>query len=80
LQTAEDNSACIATANSGRRHVRNAKHFEVKLRFFQQLAVDRDVGFVYCATDLQSVDIFTKPPDEAKFVYFRDQLVSEAKS
>jgi hypothetical protein len=31
----EDNSACIAQANSGLRHVRNAKHFEVKLRFLQ---------------------------------------------
>jgi hypothetical protein len=80
LQIAEDNSACIAQANSGLRHVRNAKHYEVKLRFLQQLVVDKDVEFVYCPTDLQLADIFTKPLDEAKFVYFRDQLVSEAKS
>jgi hypothetical protein len=80
LQITEDNSACIAQANSGLRHVRNAKHYEVKLRFLQQLVVDKDVEFVYCPTDLHLADIFTKPLDEAKFVDFRDQLVSEAKS
>jgi hypothetical protein len=62
------------------RHVRNVKHYEVKLRFLQQLVVDKDAEFVYCPTDLQLDDIFTKPFDEAMFVYFRDQLVSEAKS
>jgi hypothetical protein len=80
LEIAEDNSACIAQANPGLRHVRNEKYYEVKLRFLQQLVVDKDVEFVYCPTDLQLADIFTKPLDEAKFVYFRDQLVSEAKS
>jgi hypothetical protein len=68
LQIAEDNSAFIAQANSGLRHVRNAKHYEVKLRFLQQLAVDKDFEFAYCPTDLQLTDIFTKPLDEAKFV------------
>ena len=80
LQIAEDNSACIAQANSGLKHVRNAKRYEVMLRFLQQLVVDKDVEFVYCPTDLHLADIFTKPLDEAKFVDFRDQLVSEAKS
>jgi hypothetical protein len=80
LQIAEDNSACIAQANSGLRHVRNAKHYEVKLRFLQQPVVDKDVEFAYCSTDLQLADTFTKPLEEAKCVYFRDQLASEAKS
>jgi len=42
--------------------------------------VDKDVEFVYCSTDVQLADICTKPLDEAKFFYFRDQLISEAKS
>jgi hypothetical protein len=62
------------------RHARNAKHYEVKLQFLQQLVVDKDVEFVYCSTDVQLADICTKPLDEAKFFYFRDQLISEAKS
>ena len=33
LEIAEDNAACIAQANSGIKHVRNAKHYEVRLRF-----------------------------------------------
>lgn len=62
--------------SAGIRHVRNAKHYEVKLRFLQQLVVDKDVEFVYCPTNHQLADLFTKPLDEAKFVYFRDQVLS----
>ena len=50
LQIAEDNSACIAQANAGLRQVRNAKHYEVKLAFLQQLVVDKEIEFVYCPT------------------------------
>jgi hypothetical protein len=75
LQIAEDNSACIAQAESGLRHVRNAKHYEVKLRFLQQHVVDKTVEFVYCSTENQYADLFTKPLDELKFRYFRDKLM-----
>ena len=34
-QIGEDNAVCIAQANSGLRLVRNAKHYQVKLCFFQ---------------------------------------------
>ena len=51
FQIAEDNSACIAQANAGLRYVRNAKHYEVKLRFLQQLVVDKEVEFVCCDTN-----------------------------
>jgi hypothetical protein len=76
LQIAEDNSACVAQASNGLRHVRNAKHYEVKLAFLQQLVVDQMVEFVYCPTDLQLADFFTKPLDHDKFTRFRDQLLS----
>ena len=76
LQIAEDNSACIAQANAGLRYVRNAKHYEVKLRFLQQLVVDKEVEFVYCDTNHQLADFFTKPLDETKFIYFREQLMA----
>ena len=76
LQIGEDNSACIAQAESGLRHVRNAKHYEVRLRFLQQLVVEKSVEFVYCPTDLQLADFFTKPLDVIKFKRFRDFMLS----
>jgi hypothetical protein len=71
----EDNAACIAQANTGLRHVRNAKHYEVKLRFLQQLVVDKSIEFKYCPTDEQLADLFTKPLAEDKFNYFRDKIL-----
>jgi hypothetical protein len=57
----EDNTACIAQAGTGLRHVRNANHYEVKLRFLQQLVVDKAIKFKYCSTNEQLADLFTKP-------------------
>jgi hypothetical protein len=76
MQIAEDNAACIAQAESGLRHVRNAKHYEVKLRFLQQKVVENAVEFVYCPTNDQLADLFTKPLDVDKFIFFRDQILS----
>ena len=70
----EDNAACIAQAKSGIRHVKNAKHYQVKLRFLQQLVVDKDIDFVYCPTEQQLADFFTKPLVDGKFRYFRDYI------
>ena len=76
LEISEDNSAAIAQANSGIKHIRNAKHYEIRLRFLQQKVVDKEVEFKYCATDHQIADFFTKPLDEAKFRWFRKSLMS----
>lgn len=76
LTIKEDNSACIAQANSGIRHVRNAKHYEIRLRFLQQKVVDKEVEFEYCPTEHQLADVFTKPLDETKFLGFRKSLLS----
>ena len=75
LQIAEDNAACIAQANAGIKHVRNAKHYEVKLRFLQQLVVEKKIKFQYCPTDHQLADLFTKPLDKIKFTYLRKQMM-----
>ena len=76
LQIAEDNAACIAQAQAGLRHVRNAKHYEVRLRFLQQLVLDKQIQFKYCPTDLQLADMLTKPLDSTKFLKFRDQFLA----
>jgi hypothetical protein len=75
LQIAEDNAACIAQAQAGLKLVRNAKHYEVKLRFLQQHVLDKSVEFVYCPTDEQLSDMFTKPLEGQKFKYFRDIIM-----
>ena len=74
IQIGEDNAACIAQANSGLRLVRNAKHYQVKLRFLQQLVVDNEVEFIYTPTDTMLADFFTKPLVDAKYIYFRDLI------
>ena len=56
--------------------MRNAKHYEVKLRFLQQRVLDNEVEFVYCPTEQQLADFFTKPLDEVKFLGFRELLLS----
>ena len=61
IQIAEDNSAAIAQAASGIRAVRKAKHYEVRLRFLQELVVQKAIEFVYCPTDIQLADLLTKP-------------------
>jgi len=68
----EDNAACIAQASSGLRHVRAAKHYEVRLRFLQQMVVDKHVSFNYCPTDCQFADFMTKPLESVQFARFRD--------
>ena len=75
IQIQEDNSACIAQAESGLRHVRNAKHYEVKLRFLQQHVVDGTVKFAYCPTGEQLADFFTKPLEQDLFMKFRNRLM-----
>ena len=76
IRIAEDNSAAIAQAEAGLMHIRNAKHYAVRLRFLQQLVVDREIEFVYTPTDQQLADFLTKPLDVVTFQRFRDLLLS----
>ena len=75
LEFSEENSAAIAQANSGIKYIRNAKHYEIRLRFLQQKVVDKEVEYRYCPTDHQIADFFTKPLDEFKFLWFRRSLM-----
>ena len=75
IQIAEDNSACISQAQAGLRSIRNAKHYEVRLRFLQQLVVDKEIEFIYTPTEDQLADFFTKPLDVDTFQRFRDIIM-----
>ena len=73
----DDHMDCRGVSSRDLRHIRNAKNYGVKFRFLQQLVVDGQVELVYCPTNYQLADAFTKPLDEARFLYFRNQLLSE---
>ena len=56
LRIGEDNAVCITQAKYGIRHVRKAKHYEVRLRFLRKLVVDKQVEFTYTPSELQLAD------------------------
>ena len=58
IQIAEDNSAAIAQVEAGLRHVRAEKHYEVKLRFLQQLVVDERGICKLPGLEVQLADFF----------------------
>jgi hypothetical protein len=64
----------IAQANTGLRSVRSSKHNEVKLRFLQQLVVNKAIEFKYFPTNEQLADLFTKPLAENKCKYFLNHI------
>ena len=72
----EDSSSAISQAASGIRHVRNAKHYECRLRWLQEVVTSGDVKFKYVSTDLQAADPMTKATDEQKFMHFRNIMMT----
>ena len=78
IRITEDNYAAIARAEAeaGLAHIRNAKHYTVRLRFLQQLVLDKEVEFVYCHNNEQLADFKTKPLDVVKIQHFRDVVLS----
>ena len=65
----EDNTAAISMAGQGIRHVRNAKHFEVRLRYLQELVDEGKLELRHVSTNEQLGDSMTKPLDETKFEF-----------
>ena len=72
----EDNTAAISMAAHGIRHVRNAKHFEVRLRYLQELVDEGKLELRHVSTNEQLGDSMTKPLDETKFQYFRSKIMT----
>lgn len=70
----EDNAACIAQGQQLRNR-RAAKHYEVRLRFLQELIRDKIIKFTYCNTKDQLADSFTKPLDSTNFLIHRQLLL-----
>ena len=71
--TWEDNRSCIRVAESPKFTPRT-KHIALKYHHFRQFVHDGTIVIKPIDTKEQVADIFTKPLDEAQFVYLRRKL------
>ncbi|KAM3393919.1 hypothetical protein P3S68_002920 [Capsicum galapagoense] len=68
-----DNQATIAISHNPIFHEKS-KHLNFKFFFLREVQKDGDVILVYCKTEEQWVDIFTKPLPVNKFELLRQKI------
>ena len=50
------------------------KHIEVHQHYIREQVQKKEIELIYCSTEDQAADIFTKPLNKDKFVKFQDKL------
>ena len=68
-----DNESAIKIAYNPVQHSRT-KHIEIRNHFIRDHVARGDIELHYVPTKDQLADIFTKPLDEARFCYLRNEL------
>jgi hypothetical protein len=68
-----DNESAIKIAYNPVQHSRT-KHIEIRYHFIRDHVARGDIELGYVCTKEQLADIFTKPLDEARFCYLRNEL------
>ena len=68
-----DNQAAISISNNPVFHGK-IKHFNIKLFFIREVQKEGTVSLIYCKSELQLADIFTKPLPRSKFEFLREKL------
>ena len=68
-----DNESAIKIAYNPVDHTRT-KHIEIRHHFIRDHVARGDIDLSYVSTKDQLADIFTKPLDEARFCYLRNEL------
>jgi hypothetical protein len=68
-----DNQSAIQVVDNPVSHSK-MKHVELHAHYLRQLVHENIVSLVYCRTDDQVVDIFTKPLSEARFIKLHTML------
>ena len=68
-----DNESAIKIAYNPVQHSRT-KHIEIRNHFIRDHVARGDIELQYVPTKDQLADIFTKPLDEARFSYLRNEL------
>ena len=69
----EDNQSCISIANNA-SSIGRTKHLDVKFHFVRELITMGEILLVYCVSNENVADIFTKPLDRKSFEKFRSKL------
>ena len=70
----EDNNSCIAMAEAAKFSPRT-KHIALKYHHFRRIVKDQTIKILPIDTKEQTVDIFTKPLDEALLVHLRKKIM-----
>lgn len=68
----EDNQACIKMATT--LESKRTKHIDVRHHFLRDLVNDHQIVLCYVPSEEQVADLFTKPLNKNKFLYFREKL------
>ena len=68
-----DNQAAIAIANNPVCHGKT-KHFNIKLYFLREMQQNGEVALVYCKSEDQLANLFTKPLPVNKFEFLRQKI------
>ena len=68
-----DNESAIKIAYNPVQHTRT-KHIEIHNHFIRDHVARGDIALSFVSTKNQLADIFTKPLDEARFCYLRNEL------
>jgi hypothetical protein len=68
-----DNESAIKLANNLVQHSRT-KHIDVRHHFLRDHEAKGDISLRHVSTEMQLVDIFTKPLDEQRFCALRSEL------
>ena len=68
-----DNQATIAISHNPVFHGKT-KHFNIKLFFLREVQKEESVTLVYCKSEDQLADLFTKPLPISKFEFLRQKI------
>ena len=68
-----DNQATIAISNNPIFHGRT-KHFKLKYYFLREVQKNKELKLIYCKTEDQLADIFTKPLLKTRFEILRNKI------
>ena len=68
-----DNQAVIAISHNPVFHGKT-KHFNIKLYFLREVQKNSDVRLMYCKSEEQLADLFTKPLPVNRFAFLRQKI------
>ena len=73
----QDNQSAIAMAESGGGTSKHTKHFDLRLKYLQQLIANNEMHVVFTPTERMKADVFTKNTIGKKFNSYMEALMCE---